>query len=82
MLKIGDRVLAAINGTGAPSPGVITGTITGPALEPREQYMVRFDGDHNGENSGPCFYIVAEPDNIEPDTLHHWRDQSAIRHGL
>jgi len=49
--KIGDKVLAAINGTGIPKPATISGVITMP-YGPSPQYFVHFDGSRGV--SGPC----------------------------
>lgn len=48
--KIGDRVLASVNGTG----GLFSGTVTGWMEVARggRQYAVRFDGDER--HSLPC----------------------------
>lgn len=60
--KLGERVYAAVGGTGAVRLGTITATTDTPgfAVPPYDerQYMVLFDG-HDG-HSGPCVVYRAE----------------------
>ena len=53
--KIGDRVLASLNGTGQPRPGTVNGWIAWP--DGRREYAVTFDGAQG--HSMPCVILSA-----------------------